>query len=362
MTEFADVLSNLRASPRRFLVTGAAGFIGSHLTQALLELDQTVVGLDDFATGSRENVADVLRSVGPGKGARFRLMEGDIRDHSACSAAMRGIDVVLHQAALASVPRSMADPMATHSANVSGFVNILLAARNAQVDRVVYASSSSVYGDDVSDVKMEGRIGRPLSPYAASKLMDEIYADTLGRTHAVSSVGLRYFNVFGARQDPAGAYAAVVPRWIEALLRQEPCVVFGDGRASRDFCFVDNVVQANLLAACLPAARLSDRIFNVGCGVRTTLLELFEIIRRSVSFHQPTASETALTFAAPRPGDVLHSLASIERARSMLGYAPSHDVRRGMDETVLGYAARALHAPPSEPSCPATIPATAGAS
>jgi UDP-N-acetylglucosamine/UDP-N-acetylgalactosamine 4-epimerase len=252
---------------------------------------------------------------------------------------MTDIELVLHEAALASVPRSMANPANTHAANVDGFVNVLLAAHAAGVRRVVYASSSSVYGDDTSDTKIEHRLGRPLSPYATSKLVDEIYADTLRRTHGIESVGLRYFNVFGPRQDPHGAYAAVIPRWTEQLVKGEPCVIFGDGSASRDFCFVENVVQANLLAATLP--EIADGVFNVACGARTTLLELFSAIRKRVAALQPTAAESMLLLDEPRPGDVKHSLANIERARTVLGYQPSHDLARGLDQTVPWYGQQA---------------------
>ncbi|HEX7671616.1 MAG TPA: NAD-dependent epimerase/dehydratase family protein, partial [Polyangiaceae bacterium] len=254
MTAYDEVRARLQGEPKCFLVTGAAGFIGSHLTETLLRLGQRVVGLDNFATGSRDNLSETLSGVSADERSRFRFVEGDVRDPAACADAVRGVGFVLHQAALASVPRSMKDPLSTHAVNVDGFVNMLLAAHAAGVERFVYASSSSVYGDEEAQPKTEARIGAPLSPYAATKLIDEIYAGTFRRTHGVESVGLRYFNVFGPRQDPAGPYAAVIPRWVEGLLRGEPCVVFGDGSASRDFCFIDNVVQANLLAACLPGA------------------------------------------------------------------------------------------------------------
>jgi len=276
-------------------------------------------------------------------------VEGDIRDPLACRNAMYGAQIVLHQAALASVPRSIADPLSSHSVNVDGFVNVLLAAQAAGVEQIVYASSSSVYGDDPSDAKVEERIGRPLSPYAATKLIDEIYAQTFGRTQGIRSVGLRYFNVFGPRQDPAGPYAAVIPRWLENLLAEKECIVFGDGSSSRDFCFVDNVVQANLLAACLPRGAPAHDVFNIGCGKRTTLLELFSLMKRGVGRCQPSALEAALRFDPQRVGDVPHSLASIDRAESVLGYAPTHDVASGMIETLAWYAprvVRALRTPP----------------
>jgi UDP-N-acetylglucosamine 4-epimerase len=345
MSRFEELRQRLSARPRRFLVTGAAGFIGSHLTEKLLGWGQHVVALDNFATGTHDNLDDALRTLSPEARARFRFIEGDIRSSETCADAVKGVEIVLHQAALASVPRSMADPLSTHSANVDGFVNVLLAAAGAGVERVVYASSSSVYGDEAAEPKTEGRIGRPLSPYAASKLIDEVYAATFQRTHGIRSVGLRYFNVFGPRQDPAGPYAAVIPRWLQNLLKGEPCVVFGDGSSSRDFCFVDNVVQANVLAACSPEDRTELGVFNVACGARTTLLELFAAIREGVAVHRPEAGGAVLQFAPPRAGDIPHSFASIDRAREALGYEPSHDVARGMAETIAWYAPRAARSP-----------------
>jgi UDP-N-acetylglucosamine 4-epimerase len=344
MTRYEEVQEQLRARPRTWLITGVAGFIGSHLLEALLRLNQRVIGLDNFATGSKLNLTDVASRVGQSAFAGFRLIEGDIRDPQACAAAVAGAELVLHEAALASVPRSMADPLATHTANVDGFANMLLAARAAGVERLVYASSSSVYGDDTSDLKTEDRIGRPLSPYATSKLVNEIYADTFRRTHEIDSVGLRYFNVFGPRQDPNGAYAAVIPRWTEQLVSGKPSVVFGDGSASRDFCFVDNVVQANLLAACAPGLG-NYRVFNVGCGARTTVLELYSAIRRRVASIRPAAQDSALAHDPPRPGDVPHSLADISRAREVLGYRPAHDLAAGLDQTVPWYARKSSSLP-----------------
>jgi UDP-N-acetylglucosamine 4-epimerase len=340
MNRYQHVKQELRRNPQRFLVTGAAGFIGSHLVETLLSLGQTVIGIDDFSTGNRGNLADVLArrprlEVPP----EFRFIEGDIRDRRTCLEAARGVDIVLHQAALASVPRSMADPLRTHSVNVDGFVNVALASHACGVRRVVYASSSSVYGDDDTQPQTEERIGHPLSPYAATKLIDEIYASTFRRTHGIDCIGLRYFNVFGPRQDPEGAYAAVIPRWAQSLFDETRCVAFGDGTASRDFCFVDNVVQANLLAACTPP--VEHEVFNIACGKKTTLRELFTAIRNSVMQHEPSAQRSELEFAAPRPGDIPHSLARIDRAREELGYEPSHGVAQGMDETIAWYAQRA---------------------
>ncbi len=351
MRRFESLGSSLRSNPERWLVTGAAGFIGSHLVETLLRLNQEVVGLDNFATGSAANLDDVRARVGDESAARFRFIEGDVRDRATCLTALDGVSLVLHEAAIGSVPRSMDDPWTTHSNNVDGFVTLLLAAREASVRRVVFASSSSVYGDDKHSPKLESQLGRPLSPYATSKLVDEIYADTFGRTHGLDLVGLRYFNVFGPRQDPNGAYAAVIPRWTEALMSGKQCVVYGDGSTSRDFCFVENVVQANLLAALAPENDVAPRVFNVAYGARTTLLELFEAIRERSAVFRPEAASATLKHEPPRPGDIAHSLAAIDRARACLGYEPLFDLRRGLDATVGWYAAHAgITAPAAAPS------------
>jgi UDP-N-acetylglucosamine 4-epimerase len=350
MTRYELTLEQLRANRRRWLVTGVAGFIGSHLLEALLAADQYVIGLDNFSTGRPENLEDVQKRVGPRAWAHFAFIEGDVRDLGTCVRATAGVEFVLHQAALGSVPRSIADPLGSHASNVDGFVNMLMAAHGAGVRRVVFASSSSVYGDEASSPKVEDRIGRPLSPYATTKLVDEIYADTLRRTHGIDSVGLRYFNVFGPRQDPNGAYAAVIPRWTERLLSGEGCVLFGDGSTSRDFCFVANVVQANLLAACASEAEVTPRIFNIACGARTTLLDLFAGIRQRVGPFRPTALEVTPRLEPVRAGDIAHSHASIERAIACLGYAPTHDLARGLDETVVHYARALGHGEAPAPS------------
>jgi UDP-N-acetylglucosamine 4-epimerase len=350
MSSLDTLHARLRAEPRRWLVTGVAGFIGSHLLENLLELGQHVVGLDNFQTGSRDNLNDVLGRVGPDAAKRFLFIEGDIRKPADCEQAMQGVELVLHEAALGSVPRSMADPAATHATNVDGFVNVLLAAGKAGVKRVVYASSSSVYGDSRSSPKLESELGRPLSPYATSKLVNEIYADTYRRTHGIDSVGLRYFNVFGPRQDPNGPYAAVIPRWAQSLFAGEPSIVYGDGSNSRDFCFVKNVVAANLLAACAGEEALTERVFNVACGARTTLLELFEGIQTRVAAVRPSARSSKLTHEPPRRGDIPHSLADIGRAQSCFGYEVLYDVARGLDETIVWYAGRERVARPVVPA------------
>ena len=331
MSAYEKLQLELRASPKTWLVTGAAGFIGSNLVESLLKLNQRVVGLDNFATGHRENLNEVKSLVAPKQWARFRFIKGDIADPAACRRACRGVDFVLHQAALGSVPFSIAEPLASHRANVTGFLQMLVAAREAKVKRLVYASSSAVYGDEPTLPKHEDKIGRPLAPYGATKWMDEMYAGVFDRAYGFPSVGLRYFNVFGARQDPDGAYAAVIPKWIATLLRREPVYINGDGKTSRDFCFVENVVQANLLSAATKNQRAVNQVFNVAIGERTTLNELFEllkgILRRSVA-SLPDCKPVYCDF---RPGDVRHSLADIGKARRLLGYSPTHRIREGLE-------------------------------
>lgn len=332
-----EVEAELRARPATWLVTGAAGFIGSHLVERLLGLDQEVVGLDNFATGHRSNLEELRRRVGSTRAARFRFLEGDLRDPEACRAACRGVERVLHQAALGSVPRSLEDPLTTHAVNVDGFVHMLLAAREAGVRRFVYASSSAVYGDHPGLPKREPEIGRALSPYAVSKRVNEIYAGVFQDAYGLESVGLRYFNVFGSRQDPEGPYAAVIPRWVRQLLRGEPCVLFGDGETSRDFCHVDNAVQANLLAATCPAEATND-VYNVSVGGRTTLAELHRLLRERVARYRPDAAAARPEFADFRPGDVRHSQADIAHARARLGYEPEAGVEAGLDSAVEWFA------------------------
>lgn len=332
LTHPTSANEELRAS-RRWLVTGAAGFIGSHLVEELLRRGQYVRAFDDFSTGSRENLVDVAERVGDAAWERFELCEGDLRSADDCALAAGGTELVLHQAALGSVPRSVADPAATHASNVDGTLNLLVAARDAGCERFVYASSSSVYGDDPELPKVEGAIGRPLSPYAASKRMAELYADVFQRTYDLACVGLRYFNVFGPRQDPEGAYAAVIPRWAAELLEGRDVLVHGDGETSRDFCPVANVVQANLLAALAPATA-DARVYNVGLGGRTTLNELFELIRDSLAEFGVDVAAVEPRYGDFRPGDVRHSLASIAAIRAELGYEPEVDLREGMRRTL----------------------------
>ena len=325
----------LRATPRSWLVTGAAGFIGSNLVERLLELGQRVVGLDNFATGSEENLAGFST---PESGS-FRFVDGDICDRDACLDALAGVDVVLHQAALGSVPRSIADPLATHRANVDGFLTLLLAAREAGVGRFVYAASSSTYGDHPALPKVESEIGRPLSPYAVTKQVGELYAGVFHRVYGMETIGLRYFNVFGRRQDPQGPYAAVIPRWVGNLLEGRPCRINGDGENSRDFCYIDNVLQANLLAAAAQDPAVLGQVYNVAYGQRTTLNELFVLIRESVARHVPEAADAEPEYGPFAPGDVRHSLADLGKATRLLGYSPTRDLRAGLDEAVDWYAA-----------------------
>jgi UDP-N-acetylglucosamine/UDP-N-acetylgalactosamine 4-epimerase len=324
--------------PKRWLITGVAGFIGSALLERLLDLGQTVVGVDNFVTGHVRNLEDVL-AINPDQRLQFRFVEGDLTEPSVCREVCQEVDVVLHQAALGSVPRSIADPAATHASNVDAFVNVLVAAKDAGIPRVVYASSSSVYGDHAGLPKVEDRIGRPLSPYAATKRIDEIYAQVFHDVYAMQIVGLRYFNVFGRRQDPDGPYAAVIPRWIDLLMSERPCVIFGDGTSSRDFCYVDNVVQANLLAATAAPDR-TGTVYNVGCNGRTDLLELFAVIRDALARDVPEVARAEPVHELPRPGDVAHSQAAIDKIQAALGYVPTHDLAAGMAETVAWFAAR----------------------
>ena len=325
----------LRAAPRAWLVTGAAGFIGSNLVERLLALGQRVTGLDDFATGRRENLADFADDPG------FRFVQGDVGDPAACADALAGVDVVLHQAALGSVPRSIADPLATHRANVDGFITLLVAARDAGVRRFVYAASSSTYGDEPTLPKVEERIGRALSPYAVTKHVNELYAGVFHRVYGMETLGLRYFNVFGPRQDPEGPYAAVIPRWVGSLLEGRACRIHGDGENSRDFCYVDNVVQANLLAATVADPAALGEVYNVACGERTTLNQLFVMIRDAVARHLPEAAGAEAEHGPPAVGDVRHSLADLARVRRVLGYAPTHGVRAGLERAVAWYVANA---------------------
>lgn len=331
-----SIAALLAGRTRTWVVTGSAGFIGSHLLETLLRLEQRVVSVDDFSTGKRDNLHEVERAVGAEAWRRHRFIEGSIADAALCQAACRGADVVLHQAALGSVPRSIADPLATHMANVNGFVNMLLAAREAQA-RFVYASSSATYGDHPTLPKAEDVIGGALSPYAVSKHVDELYAGVFGRCYGMETVGMRYFNVFGPRQDPEGAYAAVIPRWIRALLLGERVEINGDGETTRDFCYIANVVQANLRAAVTDERSALNRVYNIAVGRSTSLNELFSLLRKLLG-ERGKALRTQPPARLPfRDGDVRHSIADIARARELLGYAPTHTLESGLREALSWY-------------------------
>lgn len=319
--------------PDRWMVTGAAGFIGSHLVERLLLLGQQVVGLDNFATGFPANLENVRISVGEENWRRFSFLEADICDMDVCMEAARGASYVLHQAALGSVPRSIADPQRTNRANVEGFLNVLVAARDAKVKRLVYAASSSTYGDHPGLPKVEDLIGKPLSPYAVTKYVNELYADVFSRTYGIECMGLRYFNVFGPRQDPQGAYAAVIPRWFEQLCKGVAPQINGDGETSRDFCFIDNVLQANILAAMTKSDNAVNRVYNVAVGGRTTLNQLYYLIRALLSRMDSRIAGIEPVYAGFREGDVRHSQADISRARELLGYNPTHSVEEGLAVT-----------------------------
>ncbi len=335
------LVRGVSSAHRSWLVTGAAGFIGSNLVEALLALDQYVVGLDNFETGHRHNLEQVRMAVGEHRWGRFKMVEGDICDRGVCAAAVMGVDIALHQAALGSVPRSLADPLRSHDVNVTGFINMLDAARVAGVARFIYAASSSTYGDEPTLPKREERIGVPLSPYASTKLVNEIYASVYARAYGLRSIGLRYFNVFGPRQDPNGAYAAVIPRWVAAMIEGRTVAIYGDGSTSRDFCYVANAVQANLAAALAPN-EAQDQVYNVAIGERTSLKELFELLRDGLADYQVHYSATP-QFLNFREGDVRHSQADICKARSTLEYKPTHTVKEGLAESIGWYVSHLSH-------------------
>lgn len=365
MTSKYDLLrDDLVAEPRSWLVTGVAGFIGSNLLETLLGLGQRVVGLDNFATGHQRNLDEVEASLSADEWQGFHFIEGDIRDFETCSRAMRlpsasggqvsdggpvsavgqgeaaRVDYVLHQAALGSVPRSIEDPITTNASNIDGFLNMLVAARDAKVKRFVYAASSSTYGDHPGLPKVEEHIGRPLSPYAVTKYVNELYADVFARSYGLSSIGLRYFNIFGKRQDPNGAYAAVIPKWISAMLRGEDVFINGDGETSRDFCYIDNAVQANILAATATDEAAVNQVYNVAVGDRTSLNELFELLRINLIAHGFRLEDLKARHRDFRPGDVKHSLADISKGARLIGYAPSHRISDGLQEAMAWYVGK----------------------
>jgi UDP-N-acetylglucosamine 4-epimerase len=333
MSTIALLTEHLRRRRYRWLVTGSAGFIGSHLTEALLRLEQEVVSLDNLSRGQRANVEEVERSCGAQAARRHRFLTIDVCDLAMCREACAGVDFVLHHAALGSVPGSIADPVAANAANVTGFVNMLVAARDAGVRRFVYAASSASYGDEPRLPKVEEHIGRPLSPYAVTKYVNELYAEVFARCYGMQCIGLRYFNVFGARQDPDGPYAAVIPRWVRSLLAGEPVEIYGDGETTRDFCYVSNVVQVNLLAALSHRAEALNQVYNVAIGERTSLNQLYYTLRELLA----PCCDAALRDSAFRAGDVRHSQADIGKARRLLGYEPSHALHQGLAEALPWY-------------------------
>ena len=352
---YETLKAQLLASPRTWLVTGVAGFIGSNLLETLLSLNQRVVGLDNFATGHRHNLEAALDDASQtpawlGKprtelAAQFHFIEGDIRNLDACRQAMTWksgettcpVDYVLHQAALGSVPRSIEDPITTNQANIDGFLNMLVAARDAKVSRFVYAASSSTYGDHPGLPKVEDRIGKPLSPYAVTKYVNELYADVFARTYGFKTIGLRYFNIFGKRQDPEGAYAAVIPKWIAAMIANQPVYINGDGETSRDFCYIANTIQVNLLAATTGNPEAVDQVYNVAVGDRTTLNELCDFLVRNLATRYPHLNGYKPNYRDFRAGDVRHSLADISKAARLLGYMPSHRIDAGLKESMAWY-------------------------
>lgn len=328
MTRYDEVKADLQANPKTWLITGVAGFIGSNLLETLLKLNQTVVGLDNFATGHKHNLDEVQTLVTEEQWGRFRFIKGDIRNLGDCREAVKGADYVLHQAALGSVPRSIEDPIATNQANIDGFLNILVAAKDEQVSSFTYAASSSTYGDHPDLPKVEDKIGNPLSPYAVTKYVNELYASVFARTYGFKTIGLRYFNVFGPRQDPNGAYAAVIPKWTAAMIKGEPVYINGDGETSRDFCFIDNAVQANLLSA-VAENGARDQVYNVALNDRTSLNHLFAVIRKQLD-QLNVGGTTQPEYRGFRPADVRHSQADISKIASQLGYSPTHSVAQGL--------------------------------
>lgn len=336
MSRYEQAQAQLREAPKVWLITGVAGFIGSNLLETLLKLDQAVVGLDNFATGHQRNLDEVRGLVSETQWARFRFIEADIRDEQACRQACEGVDYVLHQAALGSVPRSIADPITSNAANITGCLNMLVAARDAGVKSFTYAASSSTYGDHPALPKVEENIGKPLSPYAVTKYVNELYADVFARAYGFTTIGLRYFNVFGRRQDPNGAYAAVIPKWAAALIDGEVVFINGDGETSRDFCYVANAVQANILAATAKDAEARNQVYNVAVGDRTTLNQLFGLLRDGLG-QEGVRSDARPTYRDFRAGDVRHSQADVGKASRLLGYVPTHTLNQGLDEALSWY-------------------------
>lgn len=335
MSHYEEVKEQLQAEPKVWLITGVAGFIGSNLLETLLQLDQTVVGLDNFSTGHQRNLDEVKALASKEQWNNFSFIEGDIRDYNVCKQAVKGVEYVLHQAALGSVPRSVVDPISTNASNVDGFLHVLQAAKEAGVSSFTYAASSSTYGDHPALPKVEDSIGSPLSPYAVTKYVNELYAGVYAKTYGFKTIGLRYFNVFGKRQDPNGVYAAVIPRWVSAMVDGADVSINGDGETSRDFCFIDNTVQMNILAA-TAKEEAKDSIYNVAVGGRTTLNQLFTLVKNSLRSHGVQYDEEPI-YREFRGGDVRHSQADISKAKKLLGYAPNFSVRDGFEKATPWY-------------------------
>ncbi|MFV5503155.1 NAD-dependent epimerase/dehydratase family protein [Acinetobacter sp. 226] len=340
MSQYQTVCEQLQQAPKTWLITGVAGFIGSNLLETLLKLNQNVVGLDNFATGHQHNLDEVQSLVKPEQWANFKFYEGDIRNFADCQKACAGVDYVLHEAALGSVPRSIADPITTNAANITGFLNMLTAARDAEVKSFTYAASSSTYGDHPALPKVEENIGKPLSPYAVTKYVNELYAEVFARTYGFKTIGLRYFNVFGKRQDPNGAYAAVIPKWTAAMIAGDDVFINGDGETSRDFCFIENTVQANILAATTQNDEAKNQVYNVAVGDRTTLNDLFNAIKAALNENDVTYTKEPV-YRDFRAGDVRHSQASINKIQSLLGYEPTKKINQGI-ELAMGWYVKAL--------------------
>lgn len=339
MTKYEELQEHLKSNQYTWLVTGVAGFIGSNLLEKLLILNQKVIGLDNFETGYQHNIDQALEDAknsleAEGLGLtleNFKLIEGDIRELEDCHSACKGIDFVLHQAALGSVPRSIENPIHTNKANIDGFLNMLVAAKDANVKRFVYAASSSTYGDHPALPKVEDRIGNPLSPYSVTKVVNELYAGVFAKTYNFKTIGLRYFNIFGKRQNPNGAYAAVIPKWVSSILNEEEVFINGDGETSRDFCYIDNTIQMNLLAAMTDNDEAVDQVYNVALNARTSLNQLYQMIEDRLIDRTKTLSKKKPTYRDFRAGDVLHSQANIDKATKLLGYAPTHVIAQGLD-------------------------------
>jgi len=350
MSKYEELQKELKNNQYTWLVTGAAGFIGSNLVEKLLTLNQKVVGLDNFETGYQHNldqaIGDAITKYPPlergrdGVGVKnFKFIEGDIRDVETCHEACKGVDYVLHQAALGSVPRSIEDPIRTNKANIDGFLNMLVAARDAKVKRFVYAASSSTYGDHPDLPKVEDKIGNPLSPYAVTKLVNELYATVFARTYNFNTIGLRYFNIFGKRQDPNGAYAAVIPKWVSSIIKGEEVFINGDGETSRDFCYIENTIQMNLLAATTENDDATNQVYNTALNDRTSLNQLYQMIEERLIERVDRLEKKEPVYRDFRAGDVRHSQAEIRKAESLIGYQPSHRIDQGLDEAMDWYVA-----------------------